>query len=66
MIDSLDNLVINSDFYYLLTCGKVPQVNSVILLREKFLEFDWLRAVVFQLDLKYLHVKISKSLRVIV
>ena len=66
MIDSLDNLVINSDFYYLLTCGKVPQVNNVILLREKFLQFDWLRAVVFQLDLKYLHVKISKSLRVIV
>ena len=66
MIDSLDNLVINSDFYSLLTCGKVPQVNSVILLREKFLQFDWLRAVVFQLDLKYLHVKISKSLRVIV
>ena len=26
---------------------------------EKFLLFDWLRAVVFQLDLKYLHVKIT-------
>ena len=24
---------------------------------EKFLQFDWLRAVVFQLNLKYLHVK---------
>ena len=66
MIDSLDNLVINSDFYYLLTCGKVPQVNSVILLREKFLQFDWLRAVVFQLNLKYLHVKITNLLGVVV
>ena len=25
-----------------------------ILLHEKFLQFDWLRAVVFQLNLKYL------------
>ena len=30
-----------------------------ILLHEKFLQFDWLRAVVFQLNLKYLHVKIT-------
>ena len=29
-----------------------------ILLQEKFLQFDWLRAVVFQLNFKYLHVKI--------
>ena len=32
-------------------------------LHEKFLQFDWLRAVVFQLHLKYLHVKITKLLR---
>jgi len=38
----------------------------VILLREKFLQFDWLRAVVFQLNLKYLHVKITNILRVVV
>ena len=38
----------------------------VILLHEKFLQFDWLRAVVFQLNLKYLHVKITKPLRVVV
>ena len=38
----------------------------LILLHEKFLQFDWLRAVVFQLNLKYLHVKISKPLRVVV
>ena len=28
-------------------------------LHENFLKFDWLRAVVFQLNLKYLHVKIA-------
>ena len=33
----------------------------LILLHEKFLQFDWLRAVVFQLNLKYLHVKITVS-----
>ena len=33
-----------------------------ILLHEKLLQFDWLRAVVFQLDLKFLHVKITKPL----
>ena len=37
-----------------------------ILLHEKFLQFDWLRAVVFQLNLKYLHVKITKPLWVVV
>ena len=35
-------------------------------LHEKFLQFDWLRAVVFQLNLKYLHVKITTFLRVVV
>ena len=34
-------------------------VSGFILLHEKFLQFDWLRAVVFQLNLKYLHVKIT-------
>ena len=37
-----------------------------ILLHEKFLQFDWLRAVVFQLNLKYLHVKITNFLWVVV
>ena len=32
----------------------------VILLHEKFLQFDWLRAVVFQPNLKNLHVKKKK------
>ena len=38
----------------------------VILLHEKFLQFDWLRAVVFQLNLKYLRVKITNLLRLVV
>ena len=32
-------------------------VMSLILLHEKFLPFDWLRADVFQLNLKYLVVE---------
>ena len=39
-------------------------VALLILLHEKFVQFDWLRAVVFQLNLKYLHVKITNVLRV--
>ena len=30
------------------------------------MQFDWLTAAVFQLNLKYLHVKITKPLRVVV
>ena len=41
------------------------QLVCVILLHEKFLQFDWLTAVVFQLNLKYLHVKITNLLRVV-
>ena len=37
----------------------LEKITSFILLHEKFLQFDWLRAVVFQLNLKYLHVKIT-------
>ena len=39
----------------------IPALNYT-LLYEKFLQFDWLRSVVFQLNLKYLHVKITKRL----
>ena len=36
------------------------EILKFILLNEKFLQSDWLRAVVFQLNLKlYLHVKIT-------
>ena len=43
--------------------GKVYQV---ILLHQKLLQFDWLRAVVFQLNLKYLHVKITNLAWIVV
>ena len=46
--------------------GIKRRVLTIILLHEKFLQFDWLRAVVFQLNLKYLHVKITNLLRVVV
>ena len=39
---------------------------SIILLHEKLLIFDWLRAVVFQLNLKCLQVKITNLLRVVI
>ena len=34
-------------------------ISAFILPHEKFLQFDWLGAAVFQLNLKYLHVKIT-------
>ena len=37
-------------------------LTPLILLPEKFLQFDWLRADVFQLNLKYLHVKITVTM----
>ena len=43
-----------------------PAIKNIILPQEKFLQFDWLRAVVFELTLKYLHVKITNLLRVAV
>ena len=42
------------------------RLNAFILLHEKCLQFDWLREVVFQLNLEYLHVKITNLLRVVV
>ena len=41
-------------------------ITRFILKHEKLLQFDWLRAVVFQLNLKYLHLKITNLLRVVV
>ena len=37
-------------------------IKGFILLHEKFLQVDWLRAVVFQLNLKYAPVKITNLL----
>ena len=42
------------------------QIKLFIPLHDKFLQFDWLRAVVFQLNLRYLHLKITNPLRVVV
>ena len=44
----------------------ISGINILILLHDTFLQFDWLRAVVFQLKLKVLHVKITNLLRVVV
>ena len=40
---------------------QMTKVTFVIRLYGKFLQFDWLRAVVFQRNLKYLDVKITVS-----
>ena len=37
----------------------ISELPVFILLQEKFWQFDWLKAVVFQLNWKYLHVKIT-------
>ena len=42
------------------------RISCLTLLREKFLQFDWLIEVVFRLNLKYLHVKITTLLWVVV
>ena len=41
-------------------------LNYNIIPHDKFLHFDWLRAVVFQLKLKYVLVKITNLLWVVV
>ena len=40
--------------------------DQIALHSVQFLQIDWLRAVVFQLNLKYLHVKITNLSRVVV
>ena len=45
---------------------KLTKIPNFILLQEKFLQFDWPKAVVFDLNLKYLHVKITNLLQVVV
>ena len=40
--------------------------SDIILLHDNFLQFDWLREVVFQPNLKYLHVKITSLLWLVV
>ena len=52
-----------SNFRYI---GKPYCVFAFIPLHKKLLQFDWLRAVVFRLNLKYLHVKTTNLLWVVV
>ena len=42
------------------------RILKIILLHEKFPQFDWLRAEGFKLNLKYLHAKITNLLQVVV
>ena len=50
---------------YCVSINPLP-ILCFILLHKEFLQFDWLRAAVFQLNLKYLHVKITSLLWVVV
>ena len=43
-------------YYSQLLLLPIITVIIVILVHDEFLQFDWLRTVVFQLNLKYLHV----------
>ena len=51
---------------YLIVIIVVVVIIVIILLHEKFLQSDWLRAVVSQLNLKYLYVKFTNLLQVVV
>ena len=46
-------------------CPRCVVISAIILLHQKFLQFDWLRVVVFQPNLKSLHVKITNLLWVV-
>ena len=54
-------LVLQDAAETVVTCN--VEITSFIPLREKFLQLDWLRVVVFQLNLKYLRAKITNLLR---
>ena len=45
----------------ILAHAKEAIIYNIILLHEKCLQFEWLGAVAFQFNLKYLHVKIAVS-----
>ena len=49
-------------YYYSQLLLPIITIIIVILLHDEFLQFDWLRTVVFQLNLKYLPVKITNLL----
>ena len=53
-------------FLTTIVTGLLRIIKYLKLLHEKLLQFDWLRAVVFQFNLKYLHVKITNLSWVVV
>ena len=64
--DDCSTITCDMNFVEMLNHIRAKGIFTVILLHEKLLQFDWLRAVVFQLNLKHLHVKITNLLRVVV
>ena len=66
LVDRADGARWRSQIAKFYTQAKSGGLSGTILLHEKFMQFDWLRAVVFQLNLKYLHVKITNLLWVVV
>ena len=54
--------MINFHFEISLEMNTEGVLSTVILLHEKFVLFVWLRVVVFQLNSKYLNVKITVSM----
>ena len=63
------NARVDGPFYvqiYPFNQRRLQILTQFILLHETFLQFDWFRAVVFELNLKYLHVKITNLVRVVV
>ena len=65
-LPQLAGFSLGSYFATIFNCICKNAVVTFILQHEKFLQFHWLRAVVFKLNLKYLHVKITNLLRVVV
>ena len=65
-LSQLAGFSLGSYFATISNCICKNAVVTFILQHEKFLQFHWLRAVVFKLNLKYLHVKIANLLRVVV
>ena len=66
MIQTLSTVMEQCLRVHILVWVLLQDISDLILLPEKFLQFDWLRAVVFQFNLKYLHAKITNLLRVVV
>ena len=58
-------MIMHYVYYYSQLLQPIIAIIRVILLHEEFLQFDWLRAVAFHLNLEYLQVKITNILLVV-